>query len=146
MDQVASVAEQMAQAVGHTYKAAEDKPLLEGRIVLFVCGHGYDYTEFGQMVEQRQIPASGRGHSHYDGVTAYGCIVPPGGDEYSFCALLAQQVGGLYIASLGPSPRWFYEGVGSAIGLRVNSPTRGCINGKRRSPAWWPKRPSPNYF
>jgi len=121
MDQVAVVAEQMALSVGRMYKAPDDKLLLEGRIVLFVCRDRNDYTEFGRMVEERQIPASGRGHLRYDGVTAYGCILPPAGDEYSLPALIGQQVGGLYIASLGSSPRWFYEGVGSAIGLRINA-------------------------
>ena len=105
MDQVATVAEQSAQSIARMYKAPDDKPLLEGRIVLFVCRQRYDYTEFGQMVEERQLPASGRGHFRYDGVTAYGCIVPPSGDEYSLPALIAQQVGGLFIASLRPVAR-----------------------------------------
>jgi hypothetical protein len=121
LDEVATVAEKTAATIARIYRAPEDKPLVKGKITLFVCNQRFDYSEFGKMVEEREIPASGRGHFHYDMVNAYGAIVPPNETEYSLAALVGQQVGGIYMASLGRTPQWFGEGAGGVIGLQIDS-------------------------
>ena len=122
MDEVATVAEQQATRVGQYFKAPEDKPLVKGKITLFVCRQHFDYSEFAKMVEKRELPPDAQGNFRYNVINAYGVIVPPssGSNDYSLTALVAQQVAGNYIASLGRSPAWFAEGVGAATALRID--------------------------
>jgi hypothetical protein len=122
LDEVATLAEQEATTVGRRFKAPEDKPLVKGRITLFVFRQHFDYNEFGKMVETRDLPPNAQGHFRYNVINAYGCIVPPavGSTDYSLTALVAQQVAGIYIASLGRSPTWFAEGVGAVTGLSMD--------------------------
>ena len=56
--EVASTAEKDAATLARIYHIPEGKPLVKGKITLFVCGHRFDYSEFGKMVEERDVPAS----------------------------------------------------------------------------------------
>ena len=112
-----------AVAVARRFKVPpEDKPLVKGKITLFVCRQHFDYSEFGKMVETRELPPNAQGHFRYNVINAYGCIVPPapGTTEYSLTALVTQQIAGLYVASLGRSPAWFGEGVGAATAFSMD--------------------------
>jgi hypothetical protein len=106
--------------VATTMRAPTDKPLVKGRLTLFAFDKRYDYTEFGQMVEKRQLPPVWRGHWKYDVVSAYLCLVVPRNDEYPIDGLLAQQFAALYVASQGNAPRWFAEGAGRAIAATID--------------------------
>ena len=86
------------------------------------------------MVEDREIPGGDRGHFRYNMVNAYGSIVPPTNGEYSLTALVGQQVGGIYIASLGRPPQWFGEGVGAVIGLQMDYKDPRLKAGRKRFP------------
>jgi hypothetical protein len=98
-----------------------DKPLIKGRITLYLFGQRYDYSEFGKMVEKRELPTAWRGHWQYNVIDAYGAVIPPRRDEYSADALLAQQIAGAYVASLGTkTPRWFAEGVARAAVAKID--------------------------
>ena len=94
-----------------------DAPLIKGRITLFFLPSRYEYSEFGKMVEQRQLPADWRGHWKYNVVDAYGVIMPPAaGADYSQAGIVAQQVAAIYMASLrGEPPFWFSDGFGRAF-------------------------------
>ncbi|MFO0904848.1 MAG: c-type cytochrome domain-containing protein [Pirellulales bacterium] len=113
-------AEAMAPKVAAVFKAPADQPLIKGRMTLFVFGDRYDYSEFGQMVERRQIPKEWRGHWQFNIVDSYGAIVPARNDEYSLELLVAQQLAGAYIASLGKTPRWFAEGAARATAAKLD--------------------------
>jgi hypothetical protein len=97
-----------------------NQPIVKGRMTLFVFAQRYDYAEFGQMVEQRQIPPEWRGHWRFTLVDAYGAVIPARMDEYSFEALAAQQIAGTYLAGLGTgTPRWFAEGSARVVATRM---------------------------
>jgi hypothetical protein len=119
--EIADVAERDAAIIARNYHAPDGKPLVKGKMTLFVCSRRVDYSEFGKMVEEREIPSSGRGHSRFNVVNAYGSIVPPQNGEYSLVALVGQQVGGVYMASIGRTPQWFGDGAGAVIGLQLDS-------------------------
>jgi mono/diheme cytochrome c family protein len=121
LSDVATAAELQAAAVGRIFKVPDSKPLVKGRITLFVCQKKYDYSEFGRMLEGHELPSGAAGYFNYDVVNAYATIVPPTNGEYSLNALVAQQVAGLYVASLGRVPHWFAAGVGAAMGLRQDN-------------------------
>jgi mono/diheme cytochrome c family protein len=112
-------AEALAPKVAEVFKAPEGQPLVKGRVTLFVFGQGYDYSEFGQMVEKRELPREWRGHWRFDTLDAYGSVVVPRGDEYSLEGIIAQQVAGVYVASLGDSPQWFREGAARVAASRL---------------------------
>jgi hypothetical protein len=120
LKEIAAAAEKQMAKVATTLRAAADKPLVKGRLTLFAFDKRYDYTEFGQMVEKRQLPAVWRGHWKYDVVSAYLCIVVPRNEEYPIDGLLAQQLAALYVASQGNVPRWFAEGAGRAIAATID--------------------------
>lgn len=113
-------AEALAPKVGAIFRAPEDRPLIKGRMTLFVFNDRYSYSEFGQMVERRQIPKEWRGHFRFSTVDSYGAVVPSRGDEYSLDTLVAQQLAGAYVASLGKVPRWFAEGCSRVAAARLD--------------------------
>jgi mono/diheme cytochrome c family protein len=114
LDEAAEAAEAQAAAVAKYTRAPSDKPLVKGRITLFLLPSRYQYSEFGQMVEQRQLPADWRGHWKFDIIDAYAVVVPPSGSpDYSLAGIIGQQTAAVYVASLSPSvPGWFAEGTG----------------------------------
>jgi hypothetical protein len=80
----------------------------------------YDYSEFGQMVERRRLPNEWRGHWTYNTVDAYGAVVPSRSDQYKIAPLLAQQLAGVYVSSIGRDvPAWFAEGSARVAASRI---------------------------
>ncbi len=105
------MAEAIVPKIADLFGAEAGKPLIKGRQTLFVFDQRYDYSEFGKMVERREIPKSMRGHWKYNVVDAYGAFYPSRTKKYTTEALITQQVAGAYIASLQSlPPRWFAEG------------------------------------
>jgi hypothetical protein len=117
--EVGQKAEALAPQIGQVFKAPAGQPLIKGRMTLFVFAQRYDYSEFGQMVEKRELPREWQGHWKSDTLDAYGVVVLPRNEEYSLDALLAQQAGAAHVASLGDSPQWFREGAGRVAASRV---------------------------
>jgi cytochrome c553 len=116
LQEVADAAQEQSAKVRQRIKAPGGKPLVKGRMTLFVFRDRYDYNEFGKMVEQRDIPKSWRGHWSYSITDAYGCLMLPNDDEYGLPALLAQLMAGTHVASRGVEiPRWLSEGSARAV-------------------------------
>lgn len=103
-------AEELAPLIARTFGAPANQPLIKGRMTLYLFNQRYDYSEFGQMVEKRELPREWRGHWNYTIVDAYGAMMPPRDGSYSLEGLIAQQLAGTYVASLNNPPRWFSEG------------------------------------
>jgi len=128
-------AEGMAPKVAGVFKTAPDQPLIKGRMTLFVFGDRYDYSEFGQMVERRQIPKEWRGHWQFNTVDSYGALVPPKNSEYSLELLIAQQLAGAYVASLGKVPRWFSDGAARATVAKLDATDPRVVGWNDQLPA-----------
>jgi len=121
LNDYAKKAEAMAPKIRQMFGAPSNQPLIKGRSTLFIFQQRYDYSEFGKMVERRDIPNESRGHWRFSVVDAYGAIVPARGDEYSSDVLIGQQIAGNYIASLGKlPPRWFAEGAARVAASRLD--------------------------
>lgn len=119
---IAQRAEAMAPKVGEIFKAPPDQALIKGRMTLFVFGERYDYGEFGKMVEKRDLPPVWRGHHRYSIVDAYGAVLTTRSGDYSLDALIAQQLGAVYVASQGRGvPHWFAEGSGRVVAERLTT-------------------------
>jgi mono/diheme cytochrome c family protein len=120
LKEIAAAAEKQTSKIANLMRAPADKPLVKGRVTLYAFDKRYDYSEFGQMVEKRQLPPVWRGHWKFDVVSAYACIVVPRNDEHPIDNLLAQQLSAVYVASQGNVPRWFAEGAGRAIAAAID--------------------------
>ena len=120
---VADRAQTQLDRVAKAVKAPADKRLIKGRTTLYVFQQRYDYGEFGQMVEKRQVPGVWQGHWGYNVKDAYACVLLPSGeDEKTLDLLLAQQLASIYVASQAAGvPRWFAEGSGRAIAASLDS-------------------------
>jgi mono/diheme cytochrome c family protein len=117
---IAQRAEAVAPKVGEIFKAPPDQALIKGKMTLFVFGERYDYGEFGKMVEKRDLPPAWRGHYRYSIVDAYGAVLTSRTGDYSLDALIAQQLGAVYVASQGRGvPHWFAEGSGRVVAERM---------------------------
>ncbi|PHR99105.1 MAG: hypothetical protein COA78_25390 [Blastopirellula sp.] len=117
----ANESEAVISRVRGMLKAPANQPLVKGRMTLFLLKQRYDYTEFSKMVESRTVPADWRGHWRYNVTDAYGTMILPSNDEYSFEALLAQQLAGSYVAGQGNKvPHWFSEGAARVIASRIS--------------------------
>ena len=116
---VARIADEQIEKLRKLFKLSSDRPFIKGGVTLFVFDKRYDYGEVGRMLEHREIPASYRGHWRYTGVDAYGCILLSG-DEAS-PGLVAQQLAGAHVASLGKVPQWFAEGSARAVASKFDS-------------------------
>jgi hypothetical protein len=115
-------AELVAPKVGALLKAPAGQPLVKGRMTLFVFDQRYDYAEFGNMVERRELPKSLKGHFMANPVEVYGAFLPSKSSEYSADAMVGQQLAGAYISNLGKgTPRWFAEGTGRAVAAKLAS-------------------------
>ncbi|MCE9527035.1 MAG: hypothetical protein K8R36_13375, partial [Planctomycetales bacterium] len=120
--QIGEGAEAIAPKVGEMLKATSGQPLIKGKMTLFVFRERYDYSEFGKMVERREIPGMWRGHFKFSIVDAYAAVIPPKADDYHLQTLIAQQLAGCYVASLGKggTPMWFSQGAGRVVASRLD--------------------------
>lgn len=112
-------AEAMSPKVAAAFGLPTDKPLVKGRLTVFLFRQRYDYSEFGKMVEKRSLPKEWRGHWQYNVVDAYTALIPPRNDAYSADILIAQQLAGVYVASQNNPPRWFSEGSARVVASRL---------------------------
>ncbi|MEC7564840.1 MAG: c-type cytochrome domain-containing protein [Planctomycetota bacterium] len=112
-------AEAVREKVQLVMKVPQTKPMIKGRVSLFFFNQRYDYSEFGKMVEQRALPREWRGHFRFDIVDAYGALIVPTSEEYSFDGLVAEQVAGIYAQTLGIVPRWFSNGMARVVAAKV---------------------------
>ena len=119
LSKIADAGEVVASKISVALKADKSTPLIKGRMTLFVFNKRYDYGEFGTMVEKRSLPRDWKGHWKYSIVDAYGTILNPSSEEYTIDGLIAEQLAGVYISTLGDLPGWFSEGVGRAIAQRI---------------------------
>lgn len=117
--EVAELAKAQQAKVSNILKLPAAGPFLKGRLTLFVFSRRFDYSEFGTMVEKRELPPDRHAHWRYTVVDAYACLVAPNGDDPSAKLVLAEQFAGAYLESLGKVPRWFAAGSARVIAVRA---------------------------
>lgn len=121
--EAAELAEAQVAKVATALKLPADKQLIKGRVSLFVFANRFDYSEFGTMVEKRQLPKPWRGHWRFDILDPYVVVLRQSNEAYSMEVLAAQQLAAIYVASLGEgaAPRWFAEGLGRAVAAKIGA-------------------------
>lgn len=88
------------------------EPLLRGGLAIFVLKSRYDYSEFGRMTENRELPKTWLGHWKADTVDAYAVLASDSEiEDKQASAVALQVVAGAYLGSFREVPIWFAEGV-----------------------------------
>lgn len=121
LEELAARAQAMNSKLSSTLHSGAG-PLVKGKITLFVFSRRYDYSEFGQLIEQRELPKHWQGHARADGVDAYGVMyLTPDTEPDVIDALLAEQIAAAYANSLAGAPAWFTQGFGKAVAAKLVS-------------------------
>ena len=139
-------AEALVPRIVKLLKLSGDAPPLKGGATLYFFRTGYDYGEFGRMVEKRELPAHWRAHFGYDVVDAYAAFHITGQDDETRETMLAQQIASLYVAAQGSVPNWFAQGVGRAVAARLVSRSPLAASWLENAQAALPKLQAPGEF
>lgn len=118
MVEIGELATQMRAKVAKVLNLPVEEPFFKGRMTLFAFKRHFDYTEFGTMVERRELPADWHGHWRYNVVDCYGAVMVPD-DDKGVELSLAEIFAGAYIENQAKMPRWFSEGAARAIAARL---------------------------
>lgn len=120
LEEIGRRAEALAPGVARMFRGNTRTPFVKGRMTIFVFRSRYDYSEFGKMVEKRQLPQAWKGHWRYNILDNYAALLPPRGAEDEMDGLLIQQLGSGYMAGLGQGvPTWFADGAGYLAVVRL---------------------------
>ena len=114
LEELGQRAESLAPGVARMFRGNTRMPFVKGRMTIFVFRSRYDYSEFGKMVEKRQLPQAWKGHWRYNILDNYAALLPTrGAEEDAIDGLLIQQLASGYMAGLGKGvPTWFADGAG----------------------------------
>lgn len=134
LDEVAKIAEEQYDKVGKLFQVTDEKPLVKGKLTLFVFNRHFQYAEYGTMVEQRSLPKDWRGHWRFSIIDAYACIAPPKEEEDSMDRLLGELLVGCYIDSLGKVPGWFAQGAARAVSAKFAPKSPAVLSWDARIP------------
>lgn len=93
------------------FKWRRDDPPNRGRMTIYVLEKRYDYSEFGKMVEQRELPRRQEGHWRYSTMDAYAVLNIGQKSPLELELILGQQLAGLFVAGMAEVPEWFAEGL-----------------------------------
>ncbi len=112
------------EAATKALNAPSNEPLVKGGIALFVLKSRYDYSEFGRMTENRELPKEWQGHWQSDPLDVYAVIADDSSvDAKHQAALALQMVSGAYLGTFKEVPTWFAEGVARNLVVAVNRRT-----------------------
>lgn len=146
LNQYGQQAEAIVPKIAEIFGASTSQPLVKGRMTIYFFKIRYDYSEFGQMVEKRQLPRFWQGHWRFNIIEAYAAIVSPR-NEVGLDALIAQQVSGTYVASLASlPPQWFSEGSARAVAATIDPEDSRVAEWDRQLPEVLAAMQSPNDF
>ncbi|PQO39115.1 hypothetical protein C5Y96_04435 [Blastopirellula marina] len=122
LQELVGEADKAADKVRTILKIPGTTPLVKGKMTLYFFQKRYDYAEFGNMIERRDLPPDWKGHYRYNVTDAYGSIQVPSDNEYDLSVLMAQLIASSHVASLGNGtvPDWFAEGVGRVVASRMS--------------------------
>ncbi len=123
LKQFAELAEEIAVKVKPELYLDRNAPIVKGRMTLFLFQRRYDYSEFGKMIESRDLPTHFTSHWGHDTINAYAAILTNPRepfDEEQVRADLARQIAATSIRDQAVDvPRWFADGVGYNVAKRL---------------------------
>lgn len=119
MAELAELAKAQQAKVAKLLQVPAGEPFIKGKLTIFAFNRHFEYTEFGTMVEKRELPHDWRGHWRYNVIDCYSCVVAAGDDDQTIALWLAEGMAGAYLENQGRMPRWFSEGAARVVAARV---------------------------
>lgn len=117
---IAREAETAFNRIKALVRRSKSDDVIKGRVTLFVLSRRYDYSEFGTMVEKREVPPEERATARYTVVDAYVALyVPPTDDQEKLGATLIEPLAELAVSAAGDAPRWYRVGLARAITAKL---------------------------
>lgn len=117
--QLTSVASEFGEAADRLRSRLglpKKEPIVKGGVVVYLLGSRYDYSEFGQMVEGRELPRSWRAHWATAGTDIYAtALIDSGWTEETAPAETLHALAGAYFGAFRGVPYWFAEGAARHI-------------------------------
>lgn len=121
MQEVVKLAEAEKAKLITALKIPTDKPLVKGRLTIFVFDKGFEHNEFGRVIEKRELPPGSNSHWFFNYIDGYACVVVPPNKIESMAPLLAETIVGSYLDSCGSEmPRWFAIGTARNIAVKMH--------------------------
>ena len=106
--------------VSAALKVPGEKPMYKGKLTLFLFNKRFEYSEFGQMVERRPLTEDLFGHSHYDVIDGYACVLANEDNKLNVPLLVAEGFASSYVETLARDvPRWYSIGMGRSVASRI---------------------------
>jgi hypothetical protein len=120
LQEFADAAEAEKAKIASTLKLPTDKPLVKGKVTLYLFDKKFEYAEFGRVFEGRELPQGQSTHWFFNYIDCYACIVAQESTEATL-PLLNEVIVGTYLDSLGSSvPRWFAVGTSRGIASQMH--------------------------
>ena len=107
---------------------------VKGGLTVFILERRFEYAEFCQMVERRDLPEGVLGHWHHSATDPYIVVVRPGGnvEESELLVRVTAELGSFFSNQMAGAsrkmPDWFQLGMGRAITARL-SPKSPSVRG-----------------
>ena len=120
LEEIGQMAEVNWRKIGAALKLSPENSAIKGKVTLFVFEQRYDYSEFGKMVEQRELPFGSVSHWHLGILDAYAAIVV-GHTSPKDRLPVTQALAGVLVASMGEAPHWFVEGTARVVTASLDS-------------------------
>ena len=114
LQQVLAAADSAAKSVRKQYRLSAKDPIVRGGITIYALKSRYDYSELGNMLEKRALPAEWSSHWKRDVLDMYIAIVPDKANAKLNESALVQQITSVWMASHEGVPKWFADGAGRA--------------------------------
>lgn len=122
MQELADQAEAEKANICSTLKLPTDKPLVKGKITLFVFDKKFEYGEFSTVGEGKPLPPGQVSHWFFNYIDCYACISGQDQTTETFGPLLTEVIVGSYLDSLGSkAPRWFAVGTARNVASQFHS-------------------------
>ena len=114
LQQVLAAADTAAKSVRKQYRLSPKDPIVRGGITIYALKSRYDYSELGNMLEKRTLPAEWSSHWKRDVLDMYIAIIPDKSNAKLTESALVQQITSVWMASHEGVPKWFADGAGRA--------------------------------
>lgn len=139
LEEVKATLEAEKAKIVQSMKLQAGKPLVKGRITVYVFNKGFEHKEFAQVVERRQLSDGILGHWSFNYIDAYACVTASAGLAEEIAPLLDETVLGCYFDStVDRLPRWFAVGTARNMAAKMHpqSPvTKGWEDSLAAAPA-----------
>jgi hypothetical protein len=124
------IAESVLAAVAKQLRVPSREPLVKGKIAAYLFQVRYDYSEFGKMIEKRDLPREWNSHWANTTLDAYVVFQAKPADYEALRPDLAKHLTAIYLRGLSSDvPAWFAEGYGIWVAARI-------FSGDDRVKAW----------